>query len=93
MSKRADNPWTKAGAYMGLIFVIPVAGYAGYWLGGYFGGKNGGDFGASLGVAAGFFETYRRKKVSGAAVSSGIIRQSVRHYRQALSAVERLAVV
>ena len=60
MSKRVDNPWTKAGAYMGLIFVIPVAGYAGYWLGGYFGGKNGGDFGAILGVAAGFFETYRQ---------------------------------
>jgi len=57
---RVDNPWTKAGAYMGLIFVIPVAGFAGYWLGGYFGGKNGEAFGAIVGVALGFFETYRQ---------------------------------
>ena len=45
---------------MGLIFVIPVAGYAGYALGNYLGGKNGGDIGAMVGVAIGFFETYRQ---------------------------------
>ena len=60
MPKRVDNPWTKAGAYMGLIFVIPVAGYVGYALGGYLGGKTGEDFGAMIGVALGFFETYRQ---------------------------------
>ena len=60
MPKRVDNPWTKAGAYMGLIFVIPVAGYAGYWLGGYLGGKTGEDFGSMIGVALGFLETYRQ---------------------------------
>ena len=45
---------------MGLIFVIPVAGYAGYALGSYLGGKNGGDIGAIIGVGIGFFETYRQ---------------------------------
>ena len=39
VAHKADNPWTKAGAYLGLIFVIPVAGYAGYALGGYLGGS------------------------------------------------------
>ena len=60
MANKVDNPWTKAGAYMGLIFVIPVAGYAGYALGNYLGGKNGGDIGAIVGVGIGFFETYRQ---------------------------------
>lgn len=60
VANKVDNPWTKAGAYMGLIFVIPVAGYAGYALGGYLGGKNWGDIGAIVGVAVGFFETYRQ---------------------------------
>jgi hypothetical protein len=57
---KVDNPWTKAGAYMGLIFVIPVAGYAGYALGGYLGGKTGEGIGAMIGVAIGMFETYRQ---------------------------------
>lgn len=60
VANKVDNPWTKAGAYMGLIFVIPVAGYAGYALGSYLGGKNGGDIGAIVGVGIGFFETYRQ---------------------------------
>ena len=60
MANKVDNPWTKAGAYMGLIFVIPVAGYAGYALGNYLGGKTGGDIGAIVGVGIGFFETYRQ---------------------------------
>ena len=45
---------------MGLIFVIPVAGYAGFALGGYLGGKMGEGIGAIAGVAIGFFETYRQ---------------------------------
>ena len=45
---------------MGLIFVIPVAGYAGFALGGYLGGRMGEGIGAIVGVAAGFFETYRQ---------------------------------
>jgi hypothetical protein len=57
---KVDNPWTKAGAYIGLIFVIPVAGFVGYELGDYLGGQTGSDFGAMIGVAAGFFETYRQ---------------------------------
>ena len=60
VAKKIDNPWTKVGAYMGLIFVIPVAGYAGYALGNYLGGKSGGDIGAIVGVGVGFFETYRQ---------------------------------
>ena len=60
VANKVDNPWNKAGAYMGLIFVIPVAGYAGFALGGYLGGKMGEGIGAIAGVAIGFFETYRQ---------------------------------
>lgn len=60
MPNKVDNPWTKAGAYMGLIFVIPVAGYLGYVIGGYLAGKTGEGIGAMIGVAAGMFETYRQ---------------------------------
>jgi len=58
------NPWTKAGAYMGLAFVPAISGYAGHWLGTQFdlhyGTKYGELIGMLLGLAAGFYELYRQ---------------------------------
>ena len=53
----------KAGAYMGLAFITPAAGYAGYLLGQFVAAKTGISWldtaGLLLGCAAGMYETGR----------------------------------
>lgn len=54
------SPWAKAGAYMGLAFVVPISGYIAYWIGGKAGGRTGAMIGLLLGLAAGIYEVYRQ---------------------------------
>lgn len=53
------SPWAKAGAYMGLAFIVPISGYICYWIGGKVGGHLGEMIGLLLGLAAGIYEVYR----------------------------------
>lgn len=54
------SPWAKAGAYMGLAFIVPISGFICYWIGGKIGGKAGGIIGLLLGIVAGVYEVYRQ---------------------------------
>ncbi|MCC7155561.1 MAG: AtpZ/AtpI family protein [Bryobacterales bacterium] len=54
------SPWAKAGAYMGLAFIVPISGFICYWLGAKVGGRTGGLIGLLLGIAAGMYEVYRQ---------------------------------
>ena len=60
------NSWSKAGAYMGLAFVIPAAMYACWWVGDWadhrYGTKWGGLIGLMVGFAAGLYEILRQAK-------------------------------
>lgn len=55
--------YAKAGAYMGLALVTPIAGYMGYLAGGWLGQKTGihwlDTVGLLLGCVAGMYETGR----------------------------------
>lgn len=59
-----NTVYAKAGAYTGLAFVIPVAMYAGYWLGGHADASMGTGYwstvGLMLGFGAGLYEVYRQ---------------------------------
>lgn len=56
--------YAKAGAYMGLAFITPIAGYIGYlaglWLAPKFGVPWLDIAGMMLGCASGMYETYRQ---------------------------------
>ena len=62
LSKRPSTVYAKAGAYMGLAFVIPAAMYGGYWIGGYADASLGTGYwsivGLLLGFAGGLYEVY-----------------------------------
>jgi hypothetical protein len=58
--RKTNNPYGKAGAYMGLAFVLPVTMVACYFAGDWLGGKWGGIAGIVIGFAAGLYETYRQ---------------------------------
>jgi F0F1-type ATP synthase assembly protein I len=60
----ALNPWTKAGAYMGLAFIVPAGGWLGYYLGSTLDAKYGTSYwqlvGIIFGLGAGLYETLRQ---------------------------------
>jgi hypothetical protein len=53
------SPMAKAGAYMGIAFILPISMYVGHWIGTVIHDKWGGTVGVMLGFAAGLWETYR----------------------------------
>jgi len=61
---KQKDPMTKAAAYMGLVFVIPAAMFALWWLGDYFDERFGTSYlstcGLLVGFAAGLFEVMRQ---------------------------------
>ncbi|MDX2182028.1 MAG: AtpZ/AtpI family protein [Bryobacteraceae bacterium] len=60
------TPMAKAGAYMGLVFVIPAAMWALWWLGDWADQKYGTNYwattGMMVGFAAGLYEVLRQAK-------------------------------
>lgn len=64
MKRKPNTVYAKAGAYMGLAFVIPAAMYAGYWLGGHVDASMGTGYwsivGLMLGFGAGLYEVMRQ---------------------------------
>ena len=52
--------WGKAGAYMGLAFIIPVSMYVCYLIGSYINPTWGGVTGLLVGLGAGLYESYRQ---------------------------------
>lgn len=51
--------WAKAGAYMGLAFILPISMYVCHWVGSSIDEKWGGTVGVMLGFAGGLYTTYR----------------------------------
>jgi hypothetical protein len=62
--RRGMTGYAKAGAYMGLAFITPIAGYIGYVVGLWLAPKVGVSWldmaGLMLGCASGMYETYRQ---------------------------------
>jgi hypothetical protein len=62
--RRGMSGYAKAGAYMGLAFITPIAGYIGYVVGLWLAPKVGVSWldmaGLMLGCASGMYETYRQ---------------------------------
>ena len=57
--RRKMSPWAKAGAYMGIAFILPISMYVCHLIGSAINEKWGGTVGVMLGFAAGLWETYR----------------------------------
>ena len=53
-NKRSNPTMAKAGAYMGLAFVIPAPMYAGHWIGGHADRSMGTEYWAIVGLMVGF---------------------------------------
>jgi cadmium resistance protein CadD (predicted permease) len=65
MSAKRQKSWqAKAGAYMGLVWVLPVSMAALWWIGDYLDGRMGTGYlayvGLALGFIAGLYETIRQ---------------------------------
>ena len=64
MKEREAKSWAKAGAYMGLAFIVPVAMAVGYFIGGWVDAKVGTKIfylvGILFGFGAGLWETMRQ---------------------------------
>ncbi len=62
--RRGMTGYAKAGAYMGLAFITPIAGYVGYLAGVWLAPRLGVAWldtaGLLLGCAAGMYETWRQ---------------------------------
>ncbi|MEP7367472.1 MAG: AtpZ/AtpI family protein [Acidobacteriota bacterium] len=63
MKRKPNTAYAKAGAYTGLAFVIPIAMYAGYWIGGHADAAMGTGYwaitGLMLGFGAALYSVYR----------------------------------